>query len=665
MPNPRQRLRHPHQRIRHPRQEMSRTRQRIRHPHERAPHPRQEMRHPHERMRNPRQRMANPCQEIYSPRQEVPRQLSFVHALRVSINVQLDIMAKKKYDDLSKEDLIRLLQARDQRDKTKFGLVWEANEIERDKALNGDFVALDLIPDLSCAFTPSPAAAGEGGGEGLFTETKDKKSKPNPTPKGFKNLIIEGDNFDALRYLKMCFAGRVKCIYIDPPYNTGNKDFVYNDHFVDKEDLWRHSTWCEFMYQRLTLAKDLLRQDGVIFVSIDDNELHTLGMMMQRIFGEGNFAANIIWQKVFAPKNTAKHFSDDHEYIVVYCQNGNVWKPNLLSRSEEAQSRYKNPDDDPRGPWTSGDLQARNYYSAGTYPIECPSGRVIAGPGKGSYWRFAKEKFLELNKDKRIWWGPKGDGMPRLKRFLSEVKSGQIPQTLWTHSEVGHTQDAKKQLLATVEFKDSESVFSTPKPVQLIDRILRISTDTDDLILDFFAGSGTTAHAVHKLNQEDGGNRRVILVSSTEATADEPQKNLCRDVCATRVRRVIEGNNDTPGLGGDFAYLRTRRIAPGELTEIDHEQVWIALQLTHMPTIVPLDEKQSILIADHDEQRLIYLPHFRAKDLAALRKAVAGSPANIIYTWQPELIKSRLRTVTNVQIEAVPESLARRFGLRL
>ena len=301
-----------------------------------------------------------------------------------------DPMASRNYADLSREELIELLKARDRRDATRFGLVWEANEIERDKALNADFIVLDHNFSLSCG------GLGPGGGKG-----------------GWDNLIIEGDNFDALRYLRMTHAGRVKCIYIDPPYNTGNRDFVYNDRFVEKEDLWRHSKWCEFMFQRLTLARDLLREDGVIFVSIDDNEMFALGMLMNRVFGERNFVANVIWQKVFAPKNTAKHFSADHDFIVAFAQNGEVWRPNLLPRGDVAESRYKNPDNDPRGPWTSGDLQARNPYSLGTYPITCPSGRVIPGPGRGSYWRVSAEKLGELDADKRIWWGKDGNGIAK------------------------------------------------------------------------------------------------------------------------------------------------------------------------------------------------------------------------------------------------------------
>jgi len=462
----------------------------------------------------------------------------------------------------------------------------------------------------------------------------------------------------------MTFAGQVKCIYIDPPYNTGNKDFIYNDHFVDKEDLWRHSKWCEFMFQRLTLAKDLLRQDGVIFVSIDDNEIYSLGLLMNRVFGEANFAANIIWQKNYSPKNTAKHFSSDHDFIVAYALNGDIWRPNLLPRTDSQDKAYKNPDNDPRGRWKPGDLSARNPYGLGTYAITTPSGRLIAGPPPGNYWRVSEPKLRELDRDKRIWWGKDGSNVPSIKRFLSEVQDGIVPQTLWKNDEVGHTQDAKKEIHDILEFPDSVSVFSTPKPVGLIDRILRLGTGTNDLILDFFAGSGTTAHAVHRLNKEDGGKRRVILVSSTEATADEPDKNICRDVCALRVRRVIEGYKDNEPLGGDFAYLRCRRLPTAKLMDLDHAQVWTALQLTHCSTLQPFEDRP-VIYADNDDQRLIYVPHFRAKDARALTKAVRELPAVIVYTWQPALVRQRLQNEENVQVEPVPESLARRFGLRV
>jgi adenine-specific DNA-methyltransferase len=236
---------------------------------------------------------------------------------------------------------------------------------------------------------------------------------------------------------------------------------------------------------------------------------------------------------------------------------------------------------------------------------------------------------------------------------------------LWSWQEVGSTRHSKQELSKILSHEDDPELFTTPKPVSLLDRILRIGSDPGSLVLDFFAGSGTTAHAVHKLNKEDGGNRRVILVSSDESTEEEPNKNLCRDVCAARVRRVIEGYNDTPGLGGDFAYLRTRRIAPGMLTDIEHAQVWTALQLTHMPTLTGFDDSKPFVVADHEDQRLIYIPHMLAKDTRALTKAVADSPAAILYTWQPELASKRLEAAANLQIEPVPESLARRFGIRI
>lgn len=279
-----------------------------------------------------------------------------------------------------------------------------------------------------------------------------------------KNLFIEGDNLDALKLLQEAYLGKVKLIYIDPPYNTG-RDFIYDDDFSDDVESYLrqsnqtdaaggrlvantdangrfHSDWLSMLYARLRLARNLLKEDGVIFISIDDNEVDNLRKLCNEVFGESNFVAQIIWQKVFAPKNSARWFSEDHDYIMVYAKQGDSWAPRMLPQTEEMLSRYKNPDNDPRGPWTSGDLAARNRYDAGLYPLTCPSGRIIEGPPRGSYWRFSKETFDKLNADKRIWWGADGDNMPRLKRFLSEVKQGRVPQTLWFYDEVGHTQDA-------------------------------------------------------------------------------------------------------------------------------------------------------------------------------------------------------------------------------
>jgi len=377
---------------------------------------------------------------------------------------------------------------------------------------------------------------------------------------GSGNLLVQGDNLLALKALLPYYAGQVKCIYIDPPYNTGNENWVYNDavnspemkkwlgHAVggEAEDLSRHDKWLCMIYPRLALLREFLGNDGAIFISIDDNEVQNLRSVMDEIFGARNFVATIIWQKMFSPKNSARHLSESHDYIVLYARDADQWKPNLIPREDRQNDRYKNPDNDTRGPWTSGDLSARNFYGAGTYPITCPSGRVIAGPPKGMYWRVSKESFAKLDKDNRVWWGKNGGNVPRLKRFLSEVKEGVVPETIWSHGDVGNTQEAKKDLLAACDFDDSQSVFITPKPLRLIRRILQIASDKDSLILDSFAGSGTTAHAVLAQNKADGGTRRFIAL--------EMDEGICRAVTAQRIRKAIEGYGDTPGLGGGFRY---------------------------------------------------------------------------------------------------------------
>lgn len=382
---------------------------------------------------------------------------------------------------------------------------------------------------------------------------------------GTGNLLLQGDNLLALKAMLPYYAGQVKCIYIDPPYNTGNEKWVYNDNVNspeirkwlgkvvggELEDLSRHDKWLCMMYPRLALLHQMLREDGAMFISIDDNEMQHLRSIMDEIFGEKNFIATIIWQKIFSPKNSAKHLSESHDYILLYAKNADTWRPNLIPRSETQNSRYKNPDNDPRGSWSSSDCSARNYYSLGTYPITCPSGRVISGPPKGMYWRFSQETFEQLDKDGRIWWGKDGNNVPRMKRFLSEVKDGVVSETIWFHNDVGNTQEAKKELLSTCTFDDSRSVFITPKPTRLIKRILEIASDKDSLILDSFAGSGTTGHAVMQLNQQDGGNRRFVLV--------EMDADICRNVTAERLRRVCEGYGKPDGvridgLGGGFRF---------------------------------------------------------------------------------------------------------------
>ncbi len=382
----------------------------------------------------------------------------------------------------------------------------------------------------------------------------------------YTHQIIEGDNHEALQFLQSTHKAQIKCIYIDPPYNTGNTNFVYKDRFFKASHPCRHSAWLEFMEPRLRLTKDLLHPEGAIFISIDDHELFSLGLLMNQVFGESNFVTTLIWQKNFAPKNSAKHFSVDHEYILVYAADADIWKPNPLPRTDRQNQRYKNPDDDPRGPWMSDNLSARNPYIEGSYAITCPSGRVISGPPPGRYWTISLQKFRALDQDRRIWWGKTGDQVPRLKRFLSEVNPGRVPQTFWPYTEVGHTQEAKKELLSILDFASSADVFSTPKPLRLLERILRIASGPDDIVLDFFAGSGTTGHAVLNLNRVDGGNRQFILISNKEASETCPEKNLCRDICAERLRRVIEGYTNSKGetvegIGGSFLYLESSGLS--------------------------------------------------------------------------------------------------------
>lgn len=372
------------------------------------------------------------------------------------------------------------------------------------------------------------------------------------------NLLVQADNLLALKALLPYYAGQVKCIYIDPPYNTGNEGWVYNDNVnspemkawlgkavgKEAEDLTRHDKWLCMMYPRLQLLRDFLREDGAIFISIDDNETSSLRLVMNEIFGEANFVTTIVWEKNYAPKASAKYLSENHEYIIVFAKSKSKWNRNLLPRTDKQDKAYKNMDGDPRGPWRPNNLAARNPYSLGIYSITCPSGRIIEGPPKGSFWRVSREKFDELNRDGRIWWGKDGNNVPAPKIFLSEVKQGVVPMTIWPYAEAGHTQDAKRELLGILPVADQ--VFSTPKPTKLIARIIELATNPGDLILDSFAGSGTTGHAVLAQNKADNGSRRFILV--------EMDSKICNEITAGRLSKVITGYGKEPGLDGGFSY---------------------------------------------------------------------------------------------------------------
>lgn len=329
-----------------------------------------------------------------------------------------------------------------------------------------------------------------------------------------KNMIIKGDNLEALKALLPYYKGQVKCIYIDPPYNTGGAFEHYDDNL-------EHSTWLSMMYPRLELLRELLSEDGSIWISIDDDECHYLKVICDEVFGRKNFINNVIWQKKFSPQNDAKWLSDNHDHILCYAKNKEVWRPNLLPRTEEMNARYKNPDNDPRGAWTSGDLSVRTYSKAYDYPIITPSGKVV-NPPAGRCWRIGKEGMDNLIKDNRIWFGDKGDNTPRLKRFLTDVKQGMTALTIWTHVEVGHNQEARQE----VKNFNIENVFATPKPERLIQRILTLSTNEGDLVLDSFLGSGTTCAVAHKTS------RRYIGIEMGKHAITH---------CVPRMKAVIDG----------------------------------------------------------------------------------------------------------------------------
>jgi adenine-specific DNA-methyltransferase len=352
----------------------------------------------------------------------------------------------------------------------------------------------------------------------------------------FDNRLIFGDNLLALKALEQEFAGKVKCVFIDPPYNTGSA-------FTHYDDGLEHSIWLGLMRDRLEIIKRLMADDGSLWITIDDNEAHYLKVLCDEVFGRKNFIGNTIWEKKFSPQNDAKLMDANHDHVLVFSKDKDKVQINLLPRSDEMNARYKNPDHDPRGPWTSDNPLRREYREYAFYEITTPSGRKVVPP-PGSSWRFNKEDVPRLMAENRLWFGVDGNGVPRIKRFLSDVKQGVIAQTIWPHTEVGNTQEAKKEV---IKF-NAGNIFDTPKPERLIKRVLELATNPNDLVLDSFAGSGTTGAVAHKMG------RRWIMVELGEH---------CHTHIIPRLKKVIDGE-DKGGIteavgwkgGGGFRYYK-------------------------------------------------------------------------------------------------------------
>lgn len=395
----------------------------------------------------------------------------------------------------------------------------------------------------------------------------DKTLRPHPEKSvdwdTTQNVYIEGDNLDALKVMRETYAGKVKLIYIDPPYNTGH-DFIYDDDFAQTHEEYDaqsgdydeeggrlvanlesngrfHSDWCSMMYPRLLLARDLLSEDGVIFISIDDNEQVNLRKICDEVFGTSNFIAQLIWERAFSPKNDAKFISNSHDYTLMYTKQVGKFTIGRLPRTTEANARYKNLDNDPRGPWMSSDMTVKTYSSATDYPITTPSGRVVEPPA-GRCWRLSKNAFFERLHDNRIWFGPAGDGVPRIKRFLTDLKfDGLTPQSILFYKEVGHSQEGAKEV---VSLFDGKGYFDGPKPTRLLNRIMTLANlEEDAIVVDFFSGSGSTAHALAKFNIEQSKSCHFVLVQLPEETdrAREAYKDGYKTICdlgEERIRRV-------------------------------------------------------------------------------------------------------------------------------
>ncbi|MDC0887201.1 site-specific DNA-methyltransferase [Altererythrobacter sp.] len=596
-----------------------------------------------------------------------------------------------KYNNLTQAQLVELLEKRDR--TKKLGLVWERDEIEADAAVDANFIACRIDEALS--------------------------DKPAP----WDNLVIEGDNFDALRWLRMTHAGRVKCIYIDPPYNTGNKDWVYNDSYMNNEDRFRQSTWLEFLYRRLTLARDLLAENGVLLASINDDQRAILEMLMNEAM-PGMRLGSLVWRTRDTTSAKGGNFSDVHEHVLVYA------KPNFIFRgSDKSQKKYKNPDNDPRGIWNTDPLtlafdrgDRENLY----YPLHDPNTDIWYPCDPDRVWAYAsKERLKEGQKtralpmedqikdnlvvfpseqkvviwetledvleairtgdvpvtprdkkpliredtDPEFWVGRKvGFNRPGYKKFWTELRSHVSPLSSWiarmNEDEIGGlwTLRTGSGGAGTNEIQSifGSKAFQNPKPKALIKQLVYQCTAPDDLVLDFFAGSGTTAHAVMELNAEDGGSRKFIMVSSTEATEDDPEKNLCRDVTAERIRLLNASDDERfANLVAGFAYLRTHDIAFEDLDyDLKPAEAWAALEAMHDLPLTLYVPDAAWNLHEGETTALVLVDRF---DPGLLQWLQGRDRQNLfVYAWAPGQIAQHLDG-THVDIRPVRDTLVKRF----
>ena len=595
-----------------------------------------------------------------------------------------------KYDGLTRQQLVALLEKRDR--ARKLGLVWERDEIEPDgHAAEADFVAATPVPGLHERAAP------------------------------WRNLVIEGDNWDALRWLRMTWAGRVKCILVDPPYNTGNKDWVYNDHYRSAEDRWRHSTWLEFLHRRFTLARDLLTEDGVMLVCINDENRAKLELLLDEVM-PGMRVGSLVWRiRQGSNADQQAFLSRDHEHILIYAKLGF-----RFGGTEKSYEMYSNPNNDVLGDWRKDNLtlgfnyrERPNLY----YPLQDPKTGIFYTCNPERVWVYAsrtrsstsRTKFMEdwIAEDRVIFpecqrtitfatkedlltairagnvprsgrtpllreelpnidfWINKqiGFGMPSFKRYKKDLRNSTQPLSTWINSRSDSIEAQINGLVSGTNEEGSKSIadlfgekaFNYAKPLSLFRGLLEQATSPGDTILDFFAGSATTAQAAMALNATDAGARRFIMVSSTEATADAPDRNLCRDVTAGRIRRLNASDNPAyAALSAEFAYLRCRTLAFEDLDyDLQPAEAWAALEAMHG---LPLTQYDPAPWSLHEGSgtALIYVDTFEPGLLPVLKRLSDARTPAFVYAWAPGQIRE-VAAGLDVEVHGVRDTLVARF----